>query len=318
MLTHVIIFALSFIGIWIGSGIVIKSVEKLSRTLSIPSFTLSFLVLGFFTSIGELSVGINSVIKDDPEIYVGNLIGASIVLFMLVIPLLAILGNSIRISPEFRGINLPISLLVVALPVLMAMDGKIGTVDSLIILSAFVLMLIGIGRQKNLTDKLKMIDTNSKDKFWKSITSIIFGIAIIFICSSFIVDQTVYFSDLLNVSPFLISLLVISIGTNIPELSLVIRSAFMKNNQVAFGDYIGSSVFNTFLVGFLTMIYGKTVYLTNSYLVSLLFLIVGLIMFYFFAKSKNTISRLEGLILLTLYGLFLFTELSLHKGLLLW
>lgn len=318
MTTHIIIFILSFIGIWLGSGVVIKSVEKLARTLHIPSFTLSFLVLGVFTSIGELSVGVNSVIKGDPEIYVGNLIGGSIVLFLVVIPLLAILGNSIRVTPEFRGINLPVSLLVVALPVLTAMDGKIGKIDSIIILLSFVFLLISIERQKDFVDKLITIDSRSGVRFGKEILTIILGVAVIFVYSRFIVDQTLYFSDLLSISPFLISLLVISIGTNIPELSLVIRSAFMKNNQVAFGDYIGSAVFNTFLVGFLTIIYGKTVFLTNSYLVSLLFLIAGLAMFYLFAKSKNSISRTEGIALLILYGLFISTELSLHQKLLTW
>lgn len=318
MIINIIIFILSFTGIWIGSGVVIKSVEKLAHTLNIPSFTLSFLVLGAFTSIGELSVGINSVLKGDPEIYVGNLIGGSIVLFMLVIPLLAILGKSIRVTSEFRGINLPASLAVVALPVLMSMDGKIGKVDSLVALLSFGLLLLGVEKQKGLVEKIKTIDARSSIRFGKEIFTIVLGVSVIFVYSRFIVEQTLYFSDLFAVSPFLISLLAISIGTNIPELSLVIRSVFMKSNQVAFGDYLGSSVFNTFLVGFLTIIYGKTVFLTNSYLISLLFLIAGLAMFYFFAKSKNSVSRTEGIALLILYGLFISTELSLHQKLIPW
>lgn len=110
----------------------------------------------------------------------------------------------------------------------------------------------------------------------------------------------------------------VSIGTNIPELSLVFRSLFIRNNQVAFGDYVGSACFNTFLFGLLTKIYNRNFNLSNSYVVSLLFLILGLIAFYFFAKSKNTISRLEGLALILLYFLFLFTEVYLHKTLMFW
>lgn len=87
---HLIQYSLSFIGIWIGSGLAIRSVERLSRSLKISSFLVSFIVLGLCTSISELSVGINSVIAKDPEIYVGNLVGATIVIFMLIIPLLTI------------------------------------------------------------------------------------------------------------------------------------------------------------------------------------------------------------------------------------
>jgi len=315
MITHVLIYILSFAGIWIGSGLAIKSVERLSRSLKVSSFAVSFLVLGLFTSISELSVGINSILENDPEIYVGNLIGASIVLFMLIVPLLAIFGNSIRISPEFQGFNLPASLVVVALPVILAMDGKVGKTDSIIALALFGFLLISVQSKRGLAGKLKNISQRTGVGVGKELLRILFGVAIIFIASRFVVEQTLYFSGLLNVSAFLISLLFIAIGTNVPELSLVVRSAFMRNNQVAFGDYVGSAAFNTFLLGLLTLIYGKPVMLSNNYIASLLFLIVGLIAFYYFARTKNSISRLEGLILLGLYALFLFTEITLHKNL---
>ena len=86
----------------------------------------------------------------------------------------------------------------------------------------------------------------------------------------------------------------------------------MKNYQVAFGNYVGSAVFNTFLLGILTLIHGRPVFLSNSYTISLLFLIVGLLLFYRFARTKNTLSRQEGLILLAVYLIFILTEIYLH------
>lgn len=313
MLTHVLIYALSFLGIWIGSGLAIKSVEKLSKTLKISSFAISFLVLGVFTSVGEFSVGINSIIKNDPEIFVGDLIGASIVLFMLVIPLLAVFGHSIHITPEFRGFNLPAALVVIALPVVLSIDGQVGKIDSIICLVLYGFLLINVEIKQGLAEKIKNITEGVGIRAGREILKILFGIATIFIASKFVVEQTIYFSHLLKISPFLISLLLIGIGTNLPELSLVIRSIFVRNHQVAFGDYVGSAAFNTFLLGFLALIYGKTVFLTNSYLVSLLFLVVGLAAFYHFARTKNTISRWEGIALLVLYFAFIFVEIFVHR-----
>ncbi|MFZ3301889.1 MAG: hypothetical protein WA152_04210 [Microgenomates group bacterium] len=318
MINHLLIYLFSFIGIWIGSGIAIKSVQRISRTLKVSSFVVSFILLGFFTSISELSVGVNSIIENEPEIYVGNLIGASIVLFMLIVPLLAIVGKSIRISPEFQGFNLPASLVVVALPVMLTLDGTIGKFDSIVCVSLFIFLIISIQAKKGLFDNLANFETDKSVKFGKEILRIIFGIVVIFIASRFVVEQTNYFAEILNVSPFLISLLVISIGTNVPELSLVIRAAFMKNNQVAFGDYVGSAAFNTFLIGILSLAYKKPIILSNSYVTSLLFLVVGLFIFYLFARSKNTVSRIEGLFLLSIYILFLYVEIMGHKSLMFW
>ena len=314
MLPHLIIYALSFIGIWVGSGLAISSVERLSKILRVSSFAVSFIVLGFFTSVSELSVGVNSILENDPEIYVGNLIGASIVIFMLIIPLLAITGNNIKITPEFRGFNLPASLVVIALPVILAMDGRVGRTDSLLALSLFGFLVVAVQTRRGLLEKMRAINSRSSIKVGKELLRIVFGVAVIFIASRFVVEQTEYFSNILQLSPFVISLLLISIGTNIPELSFLVRSAFMKNNHVAFGDYVGSASFNTFLMGGLTLLYGKPVLLSNSYLVSLLFLVVVLFAFYYFARTKNSISRIEGFALLALYVLFLVVEIYIHKS----
>lgn len=308
MINHLIVYLLSFFGVWIGSGLAIKSVEKISQQLKISSFLLSFLVLGLFTSIGELSIGISSIIKNDPEVYIGNLIGASIVIFMLIIPLLALVSKSIKITSEFQEFNLLASLLVIALPVLSIMDGKVTKIDHILALVLFIFLLINIQRKTKLIKNLKIIN-QSRSKIAPEFLKIIFGIIVIFTSSHFIVEQTLYFAKIFQLSPFIISLLITSLGTNIPELSLIVRSVIMKNNQVAFGNYVGSASFNTFLLGFLGLIYNKDIILNNNYTISLIFLLLNLTLFYFFAKSKNTVSRKESLILLSTYVLFLLTQI---------
>lgn len=311
MILHLFVYVLAFIGIWIGSGLAIGSVERLSKILRVSSFAVSFVVLGFFTSVSELSVGVNSVLQNDPEIFVGNLIGASIVIFMLAIPLLAILGKSIKVTREFQGFNLAASLVVISLPVLLTMDGVVDRTDATITLVLFGLLAIAIQSKRGLLEKIN-ISPKARVKVGRELLSIVFGVVMIFVASRFVVEQTVYFSNVFGVSPFILSLLLIAIGTNIPELSLVVRSVVSKNTQVAFGDYVGSASVNTFLLGVLTFFHGRPVFLNNSYFVSLLFLVFGLVVFYFFARSKNTISRLEGLVLLGIYLSFLVVEIYLH------
>lgn len=313
MIENLVLYISAFVLIWIGAGFAIKSVEKLSSLLRLSSFAVSFLVLGIFTSIGEFSVGINSVLDNDPEIFVGNLIGASIVIFMMIVPLLAITGNSLKINPEFRGQNLIISLLVVSLPTLLVLDGVITRTDSLIAMFSYVILVICIQKKKGFFEKLAT-SAKKPTHIYLHIVKILVAVGIILFASNIVVDQTIYFSELWQVSPFLISLLVISIGTNIPELSFVAQSVFMKNNQVAFGDYVGSAAFNTFLFGLLSFLYHAPIQLNNSYLSSLVFLLVGLSSFFVFARSKNMISRKEGLALLFIYILFLLSEVLLHSS----
>ena len=313
MLSNLLLYLLAFAGIWIGAGTAIHSVEKLSQTFKLSSFAVSFLILGLFTSVSEFSVGVNSILENDPEIFVGNLIGASIVIFMMIVPLLAITSSSLKISPDFRNHNLPLALFTIATPTLLVLDGVVSKIDSLVSMCIYLFLVFNVQKKKGFFESLLSRNTLDKKQVLQHLTKIIFAVGIIFLASNVVVHQTIYFSELLKISPFLISLLFISIGTNIPELSFVVRSAFLKSNQVAFGDYVGSASFNTFLLGLLTLFYNKPIYLNNNYLSSLIFLLVGLVAFYLFARSKNVINRKEGLILLLIYVAFLLSEIALSR-----
>lgn len=312
MLQHILYYVLSFIGIWIGAGVIISSVEKFSHKLKLSSFSVSFLVLGLFTSLGELSVGVSSVIDNDPEIFVGNLIGASIVLFTLVIPLLAITGKPVKINPEFQGFNLISSLSVIALPVILSFDGKLDRLDGIICIAMFVVSVMLIQSKRGFLNNPSAMIKRQSLKVWSEIFKIVIAVIAIYLCSQIVVSQTMYFSHLLNISPFFISLMLVSVGTNLPELALAVRSVFYRDNEVAFGDYVGSASYNTILFGGLVLWYGQTIYLTNSYVISLVVLLLGLFLFYLFAKSKNTLSRKEGFYLLLLYIMFVAVELLVH------
>ncbi len=313
MLSHLALYAAAFVGIWIGSGLTIKAVEHLSRKLKLSSFAVSFLLLGFFTSASEISVGINSVLTNNPEIYVGNLIGASLVLFVLVVPLLAIVTGKVVINKQFQGSTLFYSLIVIAAPVVLAADGRIGKIDSIICIVLYVILAVAIESKRGLLAAASQKNPISTIHMGKIALAMLGGLALVFFSSKIVVSQTLYLSETLGISSFLLSLLLISIGTNVPELSFVFRSLFSKSNQVAFGDYVGSAAFNTFLIGILTLYYGQTVQLTNSYLVSLSFLVVSLVVFYIYARTKGSLSRLEGFCLLVFYLLFLGTEILIHS-----
>lgn len=314
MAVHILIYILSFIGIWVGSGFVIKSVGRISSSLKVSSFIVSFLILGAFTSVSELSVGLNSVLENDPEIFIGNLIGASMILFMLIIPILAVFGKSIRVSEELQGFNLPASLVTVALPAIMVMDGSVGKIDGILSLIIFGFLVVGVQSKDKVIEHIGKVKEKYKVGAGKSLLRIIFGVVIIFVSSRFAVEQTHFFSEVLKISPFLLSLIVVSFGTNLPELSLAVRSIFMRNHQIAFGDYVGSAAFNTFLFGLLTLIYKEKIFLTNSYVISLAFLVLTLVLFFYFARTKNTISRFEGFVLFLIYVGFLYVEYLLHRG----
>ena len=111
-----------------------------------------------------------------------------------------------------------------------------------------------------------------------------------------------------QISTFVISLIVLSLGTNLPELSVGVRALLSGKKDIAFGDYIGSASANVLIFGLLTVFNGSDFSIPNHFIQRFIYMFVGFIMFYFFSKSKNTISKLEGIGLLCVYAMFLLGE----------
>ena len=303
------LYILSFIAIWFGAGLIVSSVEDLSKKLNISSFAVSFFVLGILTSIPEASVGINSIIDGNPEIFVGNLIGASLVLFLLVIPLLAVFGNGIRLAHQLDGKSLLVSLAVVASPVYFILDKKVTPYEGSFLIFLYIILFYLIEKKKGLLEKIREVTSVRKTHILEDIMKIIAGSAIVFYASSMIVDKTIYFSGVFNISSYLISLLVLSIGTNMPELSLAVRAITLGKKDIALGDYVGSAAANTLFFGLLSILNRSEVNVSNHYIETFVFTILGLGLFYYFTRSKNDISRREGVILLIVYFMFVLIEI---------
>jgi len=312
MISILISFTLAFTFLWLGSGLAVKTITKISNNLKIPSFLVSFFVLGLFTSITEIFVGINSVLENKPEIYVGNLLGSSVVVFILIIPLLAVIGNGVKLNHLFRFKDMVSAIFVVGFPALLTLDNRISLIDAIVCVVIYTYFIYMLEKGSGIVNKVFHLDITQKTlmlSFFKIVSAII----LVFTGSNILVQQTPKLGELLNISPYIISVLLISIGTNIPEISIAVRSILAKNKDIAFGNYVGSASLNTLEMGVLSF-FTKTPIPADGSNYSVLTFIIGLIIFVYFVKSKNDISRTEGVFLFLCYFLFVFFELFTGPG----
>lgn len=307
---NLIIFVVAFAFVWIGSGLIIKSVDKISRKLKVSSFAFSFLLLGILTSISEISVAFASISEGTPEIFIGNLIGGIIVLFFLVIPIFAVLGNGVKITTKINSTQLLYAFVVLTSPLVSVLDKKISTTEALFMIVLALVFIFSIQKNKGVLDDNSNV-LHLKRYSIHDLLKILLGIAIVFSACNLIVDKTLFFGELIGVPPFFISLIVLSIGTNLPEISLVFRAIKEKKKDVAFGNYLGSATMNVIILSTMILLNGGEVLTVNSFWKTLVVAVVGFAAFYHFTKSKNDLSRREGSILLLVYGAFLILETTI-------
>ncbi len=298
----------SFLALLFGAGLIIKSVDKFSHKLKLSSFSASFFILGMLTSIPELAVGLTSVAENKPDIFVGNLIGGIAVIFFLVIPILAVLGNGVTIESQINRNNLKFSFLAMLTPALALYDRKVANFEGILLLLVYVVIFFVVEQKKGILDKNTEV-LKVKSYSLIDITKIIFGVLIVFVSSQIIVDNTLAIATDLGVSTFYVSLIALSFGTNLPEFSLALKSIFARRKSIALGDYMGSASANVFLFGFLTLLSSKEVFVSTNFLTTFVLMAIGLLIFYILAISKGGISRKEGFALMIYYVFFAALEL---------
>lgn len=302
---HASLFILAVTVIFFFCGVLIRSTDRIARHIHRSGFLIAFLLLGFLTSFSEISVAINASLSNTPQISAGNLIGASFVIFFLLIPLLAFFGNGIRIKHALPMKHLAFALAVIASPALFVFDGRLTKTEGAVMICLYLILSVALhmasGRGTAVLEKEEKI---VKKEVYLHGAKIIFAAFLIFLSGKVFVSEAVYFSELLKIPASFIGLLVIAISTNIPELTIALRSIKERKKDIAFGDYVGSASFNTAILGGLAVMNGPFTIDHSEFFLAAIFLCIGSLLFFMFAKSKYTISHGEGIVLGTIYLLF--------------
>ena len=313
-LGHFFLLLVSVGLIWFFAGLLIESVDRVAKRFKTSGFTIAFFVLGFLTSISEISVMVNSSIDKVPQIAVGNLIGASFVILLGIVPFLAVIGHSIRLKNTLKQRHIAYALFVIALPVIFVLDGSVNIVEGIACILAYITTLYlirGHGHHtvRDVMDEVGDELTHHETTTLSDVFKILVGAGIIFAAGHFLVQETVYFSEFFGIPSSIIGLVFLSIGTNLPEIVIAARSVLKKKADIAFGDYLGSALTNTLIFGALPIVNGSFLLGGGVQFVGTAVLMgIGFLAFYHLTKSGRILTKAEGHTLLLIYIAFIILQ----------
>lgn len=287
------------------ADLVILNVRRLGEALGVKIFALG-IALGFLTSFPELAVGINSILLDIRALSLGNLLGGILVIFGLILGVSAILNRSIETGAK-AGSFLPIVLFIMA-PLLFGLDGAISRVDGAAILVGYGLVLWYL-LARGPREKFERHDTirgiAEKTLF------IVLGVAAVLVISHYIIEVALLLTRGLGISPFAIGVVLFAIGTNLPEIIVAIRSWRRNVEELSLSNLIGSAIANPAIVGIFALIKPFKTEVTPSYYLLLIFTLILLAVLNRFYETDKKLTRLEGIVLVVFYVLFVALEATL-------
>lgn len=283
------------------ADLIVLNLRKTGEKLGIKIFILG-IILGIMTSTPEMAIGINSTLMNIPDMSFGNLVGGTIVLLALILGISLILNR--KIKTEENSWPFLATLIVLFMPLILAFKGRLNEIDGIIMIISYILIVYFLYKKNKSINWPKIEIVNSKEII-KHIFWILIGIVLLTIISDLIVKTTMFVLRNHNISPFIIGLLFYSIGTNLPELIIAIRSFKRKVEELSFSNLIGSAISNVLMLGFLSFIKPIDINIDAAYFFLIIFNISLFILIYIFYRTDQLLSRREGFVLLMMYLVFI-------------
>ena len=139
-----------------------------------------------------------------------------------------------------------------------------------------------------------------------SIVFLLIGFVLLVIGGEFLVRSSVALSLKLNISRMVIGLTVVSFATSAPELLVSLQAAIDGFSDISLGNVIGSNIANIGLVLGLTAMVSPLMVDRDFYRINWPIMMIFSIVLYFFLRSNEMISRIEGGALLLGLAIYLF------------
>ncbi|MFT6053676.1 MAG: cation:H+ antiporter [Roseivirga sp.] len=310
MLLNILILVVGLITLILGGEVLVKAASKLALRFSISPLVVGLTVVAFGTSAPELLVSLNSALKGAPDFAIGNVIGSNISNLALVLGIAAIVGF-IPIKKESARRDWPVTFFSSLLLYAFAFDGMITSLEGGIL---FVLLLIYLlflmkatKKEKKKDDNLEQPkDDNSKWNITKDVAQISLGIVCLYFGADWFIEGAQTIAVNAGVSQRVIGLTVLALGTSLPELFTSVIAARKGETDLAFGNLLGSNIFNVFsIVGITAMIKpleinAEILHTDFPWMLGITLIILPLMIF------RKRLGTPSGIILLLAYASYIF------------
>jgi len=289
--------------IW-GADVIIDQSEHIALKFKIPEFIIGATLIALGTSLPEMAASIAASYNGKSDIAVSNVIGSNILNITLVLSAVFLIAKEINPARDFFAKDSTWALVPVLVFVLMIMDGIISRFDATLLLLLMGAYMIFLLKDAKGMPEIEDMDDNFNFSWIKVIIMLILGFALVIVGAHFSIESASEIARSFGISEWVIGIIMISLGTSLPELVVSISAAFKGKIDMAIGNIIGSNMANTTVVlGAAAMVQPiKIDALANIFDISTM--IVATLLLVFITANK-LYTKSAGISLLIILALFL-------------
>lgn len=309
LIIWILIFLFSLFVLVKSSDYFTNSAEKIGLKIGFSPFVIGVTIVAIGTSLPELISSIFAVLSNSSEIVIGNVVGSNIANILLILGVAAIVAKKMETKYDLLRVDLPIFFSSALFIFMTCFDGKFTLWEGLIGLAGALTYLFFVSTSPLNGELSKEEIKKEKRELKKEGFSIQFFILILsasflFFAAKFLIDSVVNVSEILNIGKEIIAITAVAIGTSLPELVVSLQAVRKGNSGMAFGNVLGSNIFNSFMVLGVSSFFGSLV-IPSSVIVFSIPMMLGVSILFFFMIQDRILTRWEGIILLLAYLLFI-------------
>lgn len=308
-----------FLGLLWSSHHFVEGSAAVAQNLGVPKLIIGLTIVAMGTSAPEVIVSISSALNNASELAVGNALGSNLANIGLVLGATALIAP-LPIKGHILKQEFPLMLALMLIAGGFLWDGILTMTEGTILVALIVPVLFWFAYAKKQQpeeddDEISAMAT-PRALFW-----FLVGLVAMIFSAEILVYGAKVIALRLGVSPLIVGLTVVALGTSLPELAASISSALKGHHDIAIGNVIGSNIFNLLLVmgipAIIKPIALEASVFTRDYMaMTALTLLLGTAMAIRYFKSSpaatktNTgvktagISRFTGVLLLLAYGVY--------------
>lgn len=317
MTINIIIGLIGLLMLYFGAEWLVKGSSSLARGFGLNPLVIGLTIVAFGTSAPELVVSIVSSTKGKGMIALGNVVGSNICNITLVLGLGALLYPIKSKRPVITR-DIPVMLGVSLFLLIISLNSKLGRFEGSLLLGGIILYTafnyyVAVKESKKASSALEVDigfvavveDIEYVDSRKKQVILILAGIAIVTAGAEALIRSAITIMNEIGVSEKFIGLTVVAFGTSVSELAISVVAAAKKEMEISIGNLVGSNVFNILCVlGAATLIRPISIHgglVESGILVDYLVMIFTSFLPWVMMRKTSTITRADGLILLSFY-----------------
>jgi len=301
--------ASGFLLLVLGGETLVRGSVSIANRAGVSPLLVGLTVVGFGTSAPELLTSVQAALLGSPGIAVGNVVGSNIANILLILGVIAFL-RPVHAEPKafYRdGSMLALSAAVCTFAALTGMFTRLMGVGFIVVLISYI--VLSFVKERNSTDpsavlhaeEAKAIEANSQSLSW-AIVLTIGGLLLTLVGARLLVDASIDLARAFGISETIIGLTLVAVGTSLPELVTAIVAAIRRQPEIAFGNVIGSCIYN--LLGILgtTAIIMPISVPPEILQIDLWIMLAATAFMIIFTATGWRLNRFEGAFLLAGYG----------------